>query len=212
MDHSDSAKAKTLPGTIRKLLRSEIGLYRDHLLRLDAEARRRRFAHSVSDGFIETYTSLANTDSSIIYGYFDDGELRGVAELKRVGATWGQTAEAAFSIETPYLNCGIGTELMGRIIRSARNRGVCHLVLSCLIENAKMRAIAVKYGADLRLQDGSIVADIVPQQADYVSFAVEAFEDRFGYWLAALDSRSRIRHAASRIRAVPAIRNLNSQQ
>ena len=190
--------AQTLsPGTIRKLRRSELDQYRDHLLRLDAEARRKRFAHSVSDGFVETYCSKANAGGTIIFGYFDDGELRGVAELKRIGEIWGPMAEAAFSVETPYLNQGIASELMGRVIRSARNRGVRHLVLSCLIENAKMRAIAVKYGANLQLQDGSVIADIVAQGADYVSFATEAFEDRVGFLLATLDARSRIRHAAA---------------
>ena len=192
------ATARTGPsGSIRKLLGSEIHHYRDHLLRLDSEARNRRFAHSVSDGFVETYASMARGDGTIIFGYFADGELRGVAELKRMGKVWGQMAEAAFSVETPYLNQGIATRLMGRVIRSARNRGVRHLVLSCLVENAKMRAIATKYGADLKLQDGAIIADIVPQRADIVSFATEAFEDRIGLWLAALDTRERLRHAAA---------------
>jgi GNAT superfamily N-acetyltransferase len=188
MGQSKTAFPVRLQGTFRKLLGAEQPLYRDHLLRLDAEGRRRRFALSVSDGFITNYATLAKEDGTIIFGYFENGQLRGVAELKRMGKAWGQMAEAAFSVEGPYCNKGIATELMGRIIRSARNRGVRHLILSCLVENAKMRAIAVKYGANLKLQEGSVIADIVPKGADFVSFATEALEDRMGYWQAALES------------------------
>ena len=184
-------------GNCRKLLRRELELYRAHLLRLDAEALRKRFAHSVSDGFIESYASHARDAGTIIFGYFDDGELRGVGELKCEHATTCKTAEAAFSVETPFLNRGIATELMGHIIRSARNRGVHHLVLNCLVENARMRAIAVKYEAELRIEDGAVIADIVPKSSDYLSRATEAFDDRIGIFLAVLDLQSRNRHKAA---------------
>ena len=46
-----------LPGTVRKLQSNETAAFRDHLLRLDKESRRLRFAHSVSDTFIEDYAA-----------------------------------------------------------------------------------------------------------------------------------------------------------
>ena len=57
-----------------------------------------------------------------------------------------------------------------------------------------MRAIAVKYDADLRFEDGSVIADIVPLSSDYLSRATEAFDDRIGMFLAVLDLHSRNRH------------------
>ena len=39
-------------GFIRRLLTSESYLLREHLQRLDAEARHRRFGHDVSDDFV----------------------------------------------------------------------------------------------------------------------------------------------------------------
>ena len=42
-------------GTIRKLWPTETDKFRDHLLRLDKTNRRLRFAHGVSDSFIEDY-------------------------------------------------------------------------------------------------------------------------------------------------------------
>ena len=187
---------KPLQGSIRKLLKREHPFYREHLFRLDAEARRRRFAHSVSDGFIDRHADKAGERGSFIFGYFDAGQLRGAAELKLASATSNTTAEAAFSVESGYVNQGIATELMGRVIRTARNRGVRHLVLSCLAENAKMRAIAEKYGAELHFEEGGVVGDIMPPRANYFSLVSEAFDDRVGLYLAGLDLGERSKSAA----------------
>ena len=43
--------------TVRKLWPTEGHLFRDHLLRLDRDSRRLRFAHGVSDSFIEDYAA-----------------------------------------------------------------------------------------------------------------------------------------------------------
>ena len=75
-----------LSGSIRKLLSREQPLYRAHLLRLDTDARHRRFAHAVSDDFIVHYAQRAAEPGSIIFGYFTDGQLRAVAELKMTPA------------------------------------------------------------------------------------------------------------------------------
>jgi GNAT superfamily N-acetyltransferase len=184
------------PGTIRKLLRSEIGLLGEHLLRLDADARARRFGHHVSDAFIDAYARKAADIGAVTYGYFIDGHVHAAAELKSPAHGQERTAEAAFSVERDYANRGIATSLMGRVIRSARNRGVQHLVLTCLVENAKMRAIAAKYGADLIIEQGSAIADISPKRADYLSFASEFFDDRLALVHAALDLQLRYHHAA----------------
>jgi len=44
-------------GNIRKLWPMETDKFRDHLLRLDKENRRMRFAHGVSDAFVEDYAA-----------------------------------------------------------------------------------------------------------------------------------------------------------
>ena len=184
------------PGTIRKLLRSEIGLLSEHLLRLDADARARRFGHHVSDAFIDAYARKAADIGAVTFGYFIDGHVHAAAELKSPSLGDKRTAEAAFSVERDYANRGIATSLMGRIIRSARNRGVQHLVLTCLVENAKMRAIAAKYGADLIIEQGSVIADISPKRADYMSLASEFLDDRLAFVHAALDMQLRYHHVA----------------
>lgn len=183
-------------GSLRKLWPTETDKFRDHLLRLDKGSRRMRFAHGVSDAFIEDYAARMHDMGSIVYGFFVDGEVRAVAELRKLGDTWGKEAEAAFSVEPAYQDKGVGTELMGRVIRAARNRGVQHLYMSCLSENGKMQSIARKHEADLRFEYGEVIGEIVPQEANYFSILQEAMEDRVGYMLAVLDLQNRIVKAA----------------
>ena len=87
-------------------------------------------------------------------------------------------AEVAFSVEKPFVNRGIATQLMGRVIRTARNRGLRHLILVCLPDNAKMQAIARHYGAEIKVEDGSVIADIIPKDPDYQSWVGELLDER----------------------------------
>ncbi len=185
-----------LGGNIRKLWPTETDKFRDHLLRLDKTNRHMRFAHGVSDAYIEDYAARMAEMGGIVYGYFDGEEVRGAAELKKIGDMWGREAEAAFSVEQPLQEQGIGTELMGRVIRAARNRGIQHLCVSCLAENGKMRTIARKYEAELRFEYGEVIGEIVPDGPNYFSLLAEAVDDRFGYMMAVLDLHRRVVKAA----------------
>jgi GNAT superfamily N-acetyltransferase len=184
------------PFLIRKLWPAETVLFRDHLLRLDKASRRSRFAHGVSDSFIEDYARRMNEMGGLVLGAFVAGEMRAAAELRKLGDTWGREAEAAVSVERQFQEFGLGTELMGRIIRAARNRGVQLLYMSCLPENARMQAIARRYEAELRFETDEVVGEIVPQAADCFSLMAEAVEDRVGYMLAVLDLTQRLAKAA----------------
>ena len=183
-------------GNIRKLWPTETDKFRDHLLRLDKQNRHMRFAHGVSDAFIEDYAARMSEMGALVYGFFIDGEVRAAAELKKLGLAWGHEGEAAFSVEQPWQEQGIGTELMGRVIRSARNRGVQHLCVSCLAANAKMRTIARKHEAELRFEYGEVIGEIVPEGSNYFSLLAEAVDDRIGYMMAVLDLQNRIVKAA----------------
>ena len=179
-------------GAVRKLLPTEWESFRDHLLRLDTASRRMRFAHAVSDSFIEDYASRMSEMGSIVFALIDHGQVRAAAELRKLGDTWGREAEAAFSVEKTFQDKGIGSELMGRVIRAARNRGVQLLYMSCLAENGKMQAIARKFEADLRFEYGEVVGEIVPESPNYFSVLTEAMEDRVGYMMAVLDLQARL--------------------
>jgi GNAT superfamily N-acetyltransferase len=181
---------------IRKLRPGETEAFRDHLLRLDKESRRQRFAHAVADRYIEDYAAGMNEMGGLVVGAFVGERLCAAAELRKLGDTWGREAEAAFSVERAYQDMGLGSELMGRIVTAARNRGVVRLYMSCIPENARMQAIALKHQARLRFGYGEVVGEIVPATPDYFSLAAEALEDRVGYLMAVLDLPQRLAGAA----------------
>ncbi len=182
----------TIPNLIvRKLWPHEWERFRDHLLRLDKDSRRLRFAHAVADSFIEEYATRMSDMGGLVVVALIDGEVRAAAELRKLGDMWGREAEAAFSVERQYQDRGLGTELMGRVIRAARNRGVQLVYMSCLAENARMRTIAQRFEAELRFEYGDVIGEIVPETPDYFSLMAEAVEDRVGYMMAVLDLSAR---------------------
>ena len=183
-------------GAIRRLWPTEANKFCDHLLRLDKDSRRLRFAHAVSDSFIEGYAGRMSDYGSVVYGYLVDGKVRGAAELRRLGDAWGEEAEAAFSVEKPYQDIGVGSDLMGRVVRAARNRRVRRLYMSCLAENAKMQVIAKKHEAVLRFEYGEVIGEILPEQPNYFSMMAEAAEDRVGFMIAVRELQSRLVRAA----------------
>ena len=183
-------------GTIRKVLRSETHLIEAHFLRLEADARQRRFGHDVSDQYLHDYAMHAADFGNLTFGYFMDGDIHGIAELRHGERAFRHTAEVAFSVERPFSNLGIATRLMARIIRSDRNRGVLHLLLVCLTGNLKMQAIARHYGGDLHIESGSMVADITPEKRDYASIASEFIDDRMIFVQAAFDLQTRLARIA----------------
>ena len=168
-------------GNIVKLNSADLEQFREHLLRLDKDSRRTRFAHSVSDSFIEKYAALTAEIETVMHGCFVDGVLRGVSELRPMGDGWGDKAEAAFSVETELQDQGIATELMGRIIGSARNRNVSYLYVSCLAENRKMQRIAKKFEAQLKFEYGEVIGKILPQHSLTGSIAEKVLGDEISY-------------------------------
>ena len=90
-------------GVIRKLWIGEGAKYRDHMLRLDPDSRHSRFAGGVSDEFIRKYADLSGTLDAVLYGFFLDGIMRGVAELRAMAepASMRTASQAARPTKTP---------------------------------------------------------------------------------------------------------------
>ena len=189
-------QALKTPGTTRKLYVTEYNKYRDHLLRLDHDSRRMRFGMAVDDDFIKNYALRLHDMKSIVYGHMIDGEVRAAAELRPLEVQMRSEAEAAFSVEKPYQDSGIGTELVGRIVRAARNRSIHRIYMNCLAENRKMQAIAKKYDAILQFDEGDVVGRVAPSSAHYFSIWREVVEDEMGFVMAVLDLQRRFIPAA----------------
>ena len=176
---------------IRRLWPDDGPAYRDHLLRLDHETRRDRFASMLSDGALADYARRAMTAKGSIFGAFINGELRGVAEL-RPGSDAGEPqAEAAFSVEKPFRRRGIGTSLFERLSRTARNRGIRRVQVRCLPHNRAMQGLARKVGAEVRRNgfdtEGYLTLDLPTPFSfwretldEAIDFSVNAFSSRRG--------------------------------
>lgn len=174
-------------GTIRKMWLTECDKFRDHLLRLDPQSRRMRFGMAVSDDFITDYASRVGEMKCVVYGFFIDGHMRAAAEMRQLGGDYSSDAEGAFSVEEAYQNRGIGTDLLGRIIRAARNRGIERLYMNCLADNYKMQRLCRKYRAELLFDHGEVVGRVLPAVPTYISLWDEAMDDANGFVMAVLD-------------------------
>lgn len=184
---NNAAEIGSLATEYRKLWPSELNLFRDHLIRLDPETRHMRFGNGVGDSFIENYSDKAYPHNSVVYGCFIDGDLRAVAELRLLTETWPFEAELAFSVEKDWQDDGIGTQLMGRALRAARNRNITRLYMICLPENGRMRRIARKYDALMTWSTGQIEGSFHPNQPDYFSVLHEFLDDTSGFLTFMLD-------------------------
>ena len=181
----------TSGGAVRKLWIGEAEAYRDHLLRLDSESRRRRFSGAVGDDFIAQHARSISGFGVVVYGFFLDGMLRGAAELRPAGP-FAHEAEAAFSVEQPWQSLGVGSVLLERILLTARNRGITALQMQCLAENRRMQQLARKFEADLSFDFGDVVAEVDPPRFTGLSLLREWSEDGWGMVGALLDAQSRM--------------------
>ena len=179
-------------GVIRKLWIGEAEAYRDHLLRLDAESRRNRFAGTVSDEFVRDYADLSFGIDAIIHGFFVDGALRGAAELRPIGVPIAREAEAAFSIEKPWQSHGVGSVLLERTLLAARNRGLKFLHMACLADNKRMQQLARKYDAELSFDFASVIGEVAAARPTPLSVMREILADSHGFATAMLDVQSRL--------------------
>ena len=179
-------------GVIRKMWIDRAGPYRDHLLRLDKDSRRNRFGGAVSDEFILNYIELSLGLDAVIHGFFVDGILRGVAELRPLGNGFADEAEAAFSIETPWQSNGVGTALLERTLLAARNRGIKLLHMACLVNNARMIELARKFEAELKFDFGSVIGEVEAAHPTPMSVWRELVADTHGFATAMLDVQAKM--------------------
>ena len=179
-------------GLIRKLWIGESEIYRDHLLRLDADSRRNRFAGAVSDEFVHGYADLSFRIDAVIHGFFVDGALRGAAELRPIGLPITREAEAAFSIEKPWQSHGVGSMLLERTLLTARNRGLKFLHMACLADNKRMQQLARKYEAELSFDFSSVIGEVAAPRPTPVSLLREILADGHGFATAMFDVQTRM--------------------
>jgi GNAT superfamily N-acetyltransferase len=182
-------------GVIRKLWIGETAKYRDHLLRLDPQSRRSRFAGAVADDFIRNYVDLSIALEAVVHGFFVAGQMHGAAELRPLGTGFPRQAEAAISVEKPWQSHGVGSALLRHTLLTARNRGIRQLHMVCLAENRRMQELARKFDAELSFDFGSVVGEVESSRPTPLSLMREMMADANGFATALLDLQTRMLRA-----------------
>ena len=182
-------------GVLRRLRPADLGGFRDHLLRLDGQSRQSRFGMEASDEFVMAYAERCFGIDDVIYGFLCDGVVRAAGELRGIGHNlplgFGGSAEAAFSVEVDWRRRGIGAQLMGRIVRAARNRRAQTLYMSCLANNEPMLRLARKFSAQLRFEPEAAHGEVAPRAPTPATYLGEAADDAAGFATAMMDLHRR---------------------
>ena len=168
-DFTHSTRAK---GNVRILRQQEeLPLLRDHLLRLDRVSRHDRFQGFMDDGFIERYAAKCADDGTIIIAYFENGVVRGAAELHPPDQSPDSLPEIAFSVEASVRRQGVGSILFKKLIAEARSKGYRSLRITTGAQNQAMRALARKFGAHLTFRHGESTGTIDLTKQDHTALA-----------------------------------------
>jgi RimJ/RimL family protein N-acetyltransferase len=138
----------------------ELPLLRDHLLRLDRASRHDRFHGFMDDSFIERYAEKCANDGTVVIAFFENGVVRGAAELHPPEQSPDSLPEIAFSVETSVRRRGVGSILFRKLIAEARAKGYTSLRITTGAQNEAMRALASKFGAHLTFRQGESTGTI----------------------------------------------------
>jgi GNAT superfamily N-acetyltransferase len=149
----------------------ELPLLRDHLLRLDRISRRDRFHGFMDDSFIERYAEKCANDGTVIIAFFEDGVVRGAAELHPPDQSPDSLPEIAFSVESSVRRRGVGSILFRKLIKEARARGYKSLR---------------KFGAQLVFRHGESTGTIDVTKHDQAEFATSWAESTVNAFRAAV--------------------------
>jgi GNAT superfamily N-acetyltransferase len=166
VSYEATSRSRPAKGSVRTLRQQEeLPLLRDHLLRLDRESRRDRFHGFMDDSFIERYAAKCADDGTVIIAYFEDGVVRGAAELHPPDQSPEAQPEIAFSVEACVRRQGVGSILFRKLIEEAHLKGYRSLRITTGAQNEAMRALANKFGAHLSFRHGESTGsiDLKPQ-------------------------------------------------
>ena len=192
--------APKLPAAdIRRLWRSDLPIFRDHMLRLDDTSRHLRFGGGVSDAFIKQYAEHCFGKGDLVFGAFFDHVLHGAAELRSNEAIWAEQApydrhihaEAAFSVEADFRKRGLGEQLFRRVVEAARNHGVEVIEIVCMPENIAMRRLAAKFKAEFVFESNQLLGKLTARRPTALSLLTEAAHDMVDFSEAFIDAQRR---------------------
>lgn len=172
--------------SIRRVWPAEFPAFRAHLKRLDPDSRQMRFGGSVNDRFIDDYVDSAHRLGTVVYGAFAGPTLVAAGELRTIFDAWPMAAEAAFSVEKPWQDHGLGDTLLGRVITAAQNRGISTVYMICMRDNVRMQRLASRHKARLTVEEGEVSGHVDPAWPTPASLMEEFMDSATGFVTAVL--------------------------
>jgi hypothetical protein len=120
----------------------------------------------MDDSFIQRYAEKCANDGTTIIAFFENGVVRGAAELHPPDQSPDSLPEIAFSVEASVRRRGVGSILFRKLITEARAKGYNNLRITTGAQNSAMRALANKFGANLVFRHGEStgVIDLTKQE------------------------------------------------
>jgi len=151
--YQEIARSTRAKGNVRILRQQEeLPLLRDHLLRLDRVSRHDRFHGFMDDSFIERYAAKCADDGTIIIAYFENGVVRGAAELHPPDQSPDSLPEIAFSVEASVRRQGVGSILFRKLIAEARSKGYHSLRITTGAQNRNLQGLRSRHRSMRRAQ------------------------------------------------------------
>ncbi len=144
-----------------------------HLMRLDGHDRHLRFCCEVGEAQIRQHVAQIDWLRDAIYGFDEDGAIRGLVEFMPDRAEPPTSAEVAFSVEARWRRQGFASRLMEMALAVALLNGMRKVHLVTLYENMPMRSIAHRYGFRVTVIDGEVFAVTDLSTAEPTAFARE---------------------------------------
>jgi len=142
---------------IRKLGQEDLAIFREHLLSLDKDDRYMRFEGFVCDETIIAYAADSlSSPSTVVFGAFVDGALRGVGEIHAPGPF----CEIALSVDKRYRLNGLGGSLLSASLKGAAAMGWENVSLQCLSSNSAVKTLVKRFGATLQYSGADLVGSI----------------------------------------------------
>jgi GNAT superfamily N-acetyltransferase len=154
------------PGSMRHVPAEQFHHFQWHLLRVQGGLPR-SMADLVSATLLPTSGVHPGATGRVITGFFVGLHMRGAAELREFlprpdgdGHTQIAKAQVALSVESAWQGRGIGTALMAETLRTARERGIDQLHLTCHVLNRRMQRLAERFGATIGFEGCECFAEI----------------------------------------------------
>ncbi len=154
------------PGAMRRVPPEQFYHFQWHQLRVQHGRPRLEPGGPVSGTFLPTVGAHPGIPARVIIGFFVGLDMRGAAELREFlpgpGGHRAQIgkAQVALSVESAWQGRGIGTALMAETLRTARERGIDQLHLTCHALNRRVQRIAERFGATIGFEGCECFAEI----------------------------------------------------